>query len=202
LLNFIIVVTIKVTEEITSFLIRYQAQAFEYILKYSSINPHSQKCIHPNNLSYKLHIPRRPKHEVYLINFFEVIIIGAIGRFCHDNSPEWPPISLQLQSKTQTRRHLESNRDTISNLANAIPVRLMSITWYLSVFGHGAENARLNPSMILFSGFVTPGEGPKVRNTTRPTTRQTFDEMQSTRDIEGDEKVRGGGFLGLEAYGP
>lgn len=58
-----------------------------------------------------------------------------------------------------TRRHLESNHDTISSLANAIPVRLiMSITWYLSVLGHGAENARLNPSMILFSGFITPGE--------------------------------------------
>lgn len=36
----------------------------------------------------------------------------------------------------------------------------MSVTWYLSVFGHGAEKARLNPSMMPFSGFVTPGERP------------------------------------------
>nr|CAB3480132.1 unnamed protein product [Digitaria exilis] len=31
----------------------------------------------------------------------------------------------------------------------------MSVTWYLSVFGHGAEKARLNPSMMPFSGFCS-----------------------------------------------
>jgi len=64
-----------------------------------------------------------------------------------------PAITVQ----NPTHRDLESNHDTISRLPNAP----LGITWYLSVFGHGAENARLNPSMILFSGFVTPGERPK-----------------------------------------
>jgi hypothetical protein len=31
------------------------------------------------------------------------------------------------------------------------------VTWYLSVFGHGAEKARLNPSLMFFTGIVTPG---------------------------------------------
>lgn len=33
----------------------------------------------------------------------------------------------------------------------------MSITWYLSVFGHGAEKARLNPSLMLSSLLLIPG---------------------------------------------
>jgi len=47
-----------------------------------------------------------------------------------------------------------------SNHTNAMPVRLISVTWYLGVFGHGAENAYLNPSMIPFWDFVTPGKQP------------------------------------------
>jgi hypothetical protein len=47
----------------------------------------------------------------------------------------------------------------------------MAVTWYLSVFGHGAEKARLNPSLMYFTGIVTPG-----RRTAANSVSHVFDE--------------------------
>jgi len=89
---------------------------------------------------------------------------------------------------------VKHNITSESNHTQAIPGRLMSVTWYLRVFGHGAEKARLNPSMMPFSGFVTPGERPTSGT---PSARRNGGESETTKR---DPRARTVGPL--EAYEP
>ena len=67
----------------------------------------------------------------------------------------------------------------------------MSVTWYLSVFGHGAEKARLNPFMMYSSHKVTPGR--RTANSTKTSTHADVLDEMAERDATCENKA---GFLG------
>lgn len=86
----------------------------EYMLKYSNKHSFTNKAFIQTAIAtnYKTtHRRSRTGRGKYLIHFFKIIIISAIGCFRYYNSPEWPPISLQLHSNSKTHHHLESNRN-------------------------------------------------------------------------------------------